>query len=120
MVSKSDYIPLSQTIGLDAAVNKKLSAANEIHRHVRKGRVLAVSALHGIQAELLEMKPSHGSKVTGKPISKLSLPKGSVIGAILHHNLVEIAMGDSIITSGDRVIVFCLPDAIDKITELFN
>lgn len=120
MVSKSDYIPLSQTIGLDAAVNKKLSAANEIHRHVRKGRVLAVSALHGIQAELLEMKPSPGSKVAGKPIRKLSLPKGSVIGAILHDNKVEIAMGDSVITTGDRVIVFSLPDAIDKITELFN
>lgn len=120
MVSKADYIPLSQTIGLDAAVNKKLAAANEIHRHVRKGNVLAVSALHGIQAELLELSPSPGKKITGRPIRKLPLPKGSVIGAILHENRVEIAMGDSIINTGDRVIVFCLPDAIDKVTDLFH
>jgi trk system potassium uptake protein len=120
MVSKSDYIPLSQTIGLDAAVNKKLAAANEIHRYVRKGKVLAVSALHGIQAELLELSPSPGRKITGKPVSKLSLPKGAVIGAILRGDHVEIAMGESVINSGDRVIVFCLPNAIDKVTDLFH
>jgi trk system potassium uptake protein len=120
MVSKSDYIPLSQTIGLDAAVNKKLSAANEIHRQIREGRVIAVSALHGIQAELLELKPSPGRKVTGRPLKDIKLPEGSVIGAILHDQKIEIAVGNSVIEPGDRVIVFCLSDVVDHITSLFH
>src|SRR5699024_9495433 len=40
LVSKSDYIPLIQAIGLDAAINKKSAASNEIHRHVRSGNII--------------------------------------------------------------------------------
>lgn len=120
LVSKSDYIPLSQTIGLDAAVNKKSAASNEIHRHVRKGRVLSVTALQGIKAEVIELQAAEKSKVIKKPIHKISWPDGCVVGGILSNGSVEIATGKSQINAGDRVIIFCLPDAVDKITSLFN
>lgn len=68
MVSKSDYIPLSQTIGLDSSVNKKLSAANEIHRHVRGKNLMNTAALNGIEAEILEMKLSSSSPFINKPL----------------------------------------------------
>lgn len=120
LVSKSDYIPLSQTIGLDAAVNKKSAASNEIHRHVRGGRVISVTSLQGIKAEVIELQAAPGSKVVKKPIHKLSFPEGCVVGGILSNGSVEIATGRSQIRPNDRVIIFCLPEAIDKVTRLFN
>lgn len=120
LVSKSDYIPLSQTIGLDAAINKKSAASNEIHRHVRGGRVISVTALQGIKAEVIELQAAPKSKVTKNPISKLNLPKGCVIGGILSNGSSYIATGESQIQAKDRVIIFCLPEAIDKVTSLFK
>jgi trk system potassium uptake protein TrkA len=119
MVSKSDYIPLSQTIGLDAAVNKKLAASNEIHRMVRKGSVLSVAALHGIKAEVLEFEAAATSKITGHTMAKLVFPKGCVVGGIIRNGVAEVATGNTIVEAGDRVIVFCLPESIDKITSYF-
>ena len=42
LVDKVNYIPLTQTIGLDSLINKKLIAANNISRFIRKSEVLGV------------------------------------------------------------------------------
>lgn len=120
LVSKPNYIPLSQTIGLDSSVNKKLSAANEIHQHVRGENLLHVSALSGIEAEILEFQISANSKFANKPISKITFPEGSVIGGIITQGKARIAVGDSIILPGDSVIVFCQSNVIDEVTSKFS
>ncbi len=120
LVSKPDFIPLSQTIGLDSVVNKKVAASNEIHRFVRKGRVISVTELRGIKAEVLELIASKDSKIVGKRIQDLKLPDGCIIGGILCNGCVEIATGSTQIKVNDRVMIFCLPEAIDKITQLFQ
>lgn len=120
LVSKPDFIPMAQTIGLDAIINKKASASNEIHRFVRKGNVVSVAELRGIKAEVIELEAKEGSEITKKPIKKLKLPGGCVVGAILCDQQVEIVIGATQIKAKDRVIVFCLPSAIDKVTGLFQ
>lgn len=120
LVSKPDFIPLAQTIGLDAVVNKKVAASNEIHRHVRSGQVISVTELRGIKAEVIELLAAEKSKVIGKQIQKLKLPDGCIIGGVLCQGSVEIATGKTEIKAGDRVMVFCLPEAIEKITNLFS
>lgn len=120
LISRPDYIPLSQTIGLDAAVNKKTAASNEIHRHVRGGRVISVTALRGIKAEVIELQATEDSRIVKKPIHRISFPDGCVVGGILRGGMVEIATGQSQIRPGDRVIIFCLPEAVYQITALFK
>lgn len=120
LVSKAEYLPLSQTIGLDAAVNVKASASDEIHRHVRTGELITVKALKGIKAEVFEVVASNRCKVIDKPIHQLNLPDGAVLGGILRNGNVEIAIGSSVIREGDRVIVFALPQAINKVVKLFQ
>ncbi|HLR26070.1 MAG TPA: TrkA C-terminal domain-containing protein, partial [Fodinibius sp.] len=120
LVSKSDYIPLSKTIGLDAAINKKSAASNEIHRHVLGGQIISVTALQGIKAEVIELQAAPKSKIVKKPIHKIKFPEGCVIGGILSNGSADIATGQSQIKPNDRVIIFCLPAAVDKITSLFE
>ena len=120
LVSKPDFIPLSQTIGLDAVINKKVAASNEIHRYVRRGRVISVTELRGIKAEVIELQASPKSKVVNKQIKKMKLPDGCVIGGVLCNGDVEIATGDTEIKANDRVMVFCLPEAVDRVTQLFQ
>jgi trk system potassium uptake protein TrkA len=92
LVDKVDYIPLTQTIGLDSLINKKLIAANSISRFIRKK----------------------------DPIKNLGFPKGAIVGGIVRGNESYIATGNTEIKSNDRVVVFCLPDAVKKVEKFFK
>jgi trk system potassium uptake protein TrkA len=119
-VEKLDYIPLANTIGIDALVNKKLSAANAILKFVRKGEIVSVATLHGIEAEVIEMVAQKGSPVTKKPLKDLKFPGGAIIGCVIHNGSVAIPVGSTRINPQDRVVVFTLPKAIKDVEQLFS
>ncbi|MDZ7720344.1 MAG: Trk system potassium transporter TrkA [Balneolaceae bacterium] len=119
LVSKPQYTPLSQTIGIDAVVNVKASASDEIHRHIRQGQLLTVKALHGIKAEIMEVVAGKNCDISNSPIHSIHIPDGIVIGGILSGDSAEVATGDSVIKKGDRVIVLALPNAIHQVEKLF-
>ncbi len=120
LVDKVDYIPLTQTIGLDSLINKKLIAANSISRFIRRGELVAYASLEGIDAEVIEFIAQSGSDVTKDYIKDLSFPKGAIIGGIVRGEDTFIATGNIQIKPNDRVVVFCLPDALKKVEKLFR
>ena len=63
LVDDSDYFELSESIGVDTLINKKLLAANEIFRFIRKGNILELNKLNNMNAEVLEFLVSSNSKV---------------------------------------------------------
>jgi trk system potassium uptake protein TrkA len=120
LVENMDYINISQTIGIDTLINKKLIAASSIFRHIRKGEILALANLHNIDAEVFEFEVQPNAKVTKKPIKDLRFPRDAVFGGIIRDEKAYMSFGDFQIKSGDKAIVFCLPEAISIVEELFN
>lgn len=119
LVDKVDYIPLTQTIGLDSLINKKLTAANNIVRFIKKGGLISYSTLEGIDAVLLEYVAQPGSHITQSNLAKLELPKGTIIGGFIRNDEGHIGVGDSKINAGDKVVVFSLPDVVEKLEKFF-
>ena len=120
LVDKVDYIPLTQTIGLDSLINKKLIAANNISRFIHKSDVIVIATLEGIDADVLEFKVQPHSAITKHKISEIDFPKGSIVGGFIRGEEISIATGDSKINAGDKVVVFCLPDIALKVEKLFK
>ncbi len=119
LVENMDYFQLSHSIGIDTLINKKLLAANNIFRHIRKGEVVALMRLNNINAEILEFEVKPTSKVTGELIRELDFPRSATIGGVVRDGKGIIALGGFEIQAGDRVVVCCLPNAIPKIERLF-
>jgi trk system potassium uptake protein TrkA len=119
LVENMDYFQLSHSIGIDTLINKKLLAANNIFRYVRRGEVVAMTKLNNMNAELLEFKVSSNSKVCNKKIKDLNFPVSAIIGGVIRNGKGIIALGDFEIRSGDRVVACCLPQAIGKVEKLF-
>ncbi len=119
LVENMDYFQLSQSIGVDTLINKKLLAANNIFRYVRRGEVVALTRLNNLNAEILEFEVKATSKVNGQIIRELEFPRKAIIGGIVRNGKGNIALGDFRIEEGDRVVVCCLPDSISKIERLF-
>ncbi|AOW21772.1 Trk system potassium transporter TrkA [Urechidicola croceus] len=120
LVENMDYINISQTIGIDTLINKKLLAASEIFKHVRKGEVLALANLKHVDAEVLEFEVVPNSKVTKNLIKDIKLTRSAVFGGVIRNGKALMTFGDFQIKAGDKTVVFCLPDAISDVEELFK
>ncbi|MCP4836784.1 MAG: Trk system potassium transporter TrkA, partial [Phycisphaera sp.] len=103
MVNKEDYVVLASTIGLDVALNKKMLAGSEILRFIRRGELLSVARLHGVEADVVEVVASPGSKVTRHPLAKLRSQLGGkiIIGGVRRDGQWEIGLGDTQIGPGE-------------------
>jgi len=119
LVENMDYFQLSHSIGIDTLINKKLLAANNIFRYIRKGEVVAMTKLNNMNAELLEFEVTPSSKVCDKLIRDIELPRSAIIGGIIRNGEGMIGLGDFEIKNCDRIVVCCLPQAIGKVEKLF-
>ena len=119
LVENMDYFQLSQSIGIDTLINKKLLAANNIFRYIRRGEVVAMTKLNNMNTELLEFVVKPDSKIRDKKIKDINFPRSAIIGGVIRENEGIIPLGDFTIATGDRVVVCCLPNAISQVEKLF-
>lgn len=120
LVENINYIGLSQSIGIDALLNKKIIAANTIFKYIRKADIVSIKNLQGTEAEVMEFHVKEGQAVTKAPIKDLNLPKDAFVGGVVRNGFGMISLGDFQIQADDRVVVFCMPGAISKIESFFS
>ncbi len=119
-VENIDYIHLSQAIGIDTLINKKIIAASNIFKYVRKGQVSSVANLHGVDAEIIEFIVKKNSKITKAPIKDLNFPKTANISGVIRDKKGIIPFGSFQFSEGDKAIVFSLTESIHKIERYFQ
>ena len=119
LLSKSAYIPISQSIGLDAAVSRKLAVSREVLRYLRGAHVRSAATVHGLDAEILELVADEGAPITRAPLMKQKLPRGILLGAVVG-NRVEIATGSTVVEPGTRSVVFATPERVAEVEPLFS
>jgi len=120
MVENMDYIHLSQNIGVDTLINKKLISANFIFRYIRKGEVLNLTSIHGVDAEILEFEVKPSSKILEQELRNLDLPKTSVIGGVIRKGRGLAVRGNFKFEPKDRVVVLSKPECIHKVESFFK
>jgi len=120
LVENMNYIHLSQNIGVDTMINKKLIAANFIFRYIRQGEVISLTSLHGVDAEIVEFEVNEGSKVNGRSIRDIGFPKSAIVGGVIRHGKSFTPDGDFVFQSLDHVVVLARPECIHKVEGLFK
>jgi trk system potassium uptake protein TrkA len=119
-VGKKEYIGIvNQLRLLDRIVDPRLAMVNSILHFVRGKNVQAAAILARLPGELIEMKLSPKHKWAGKAIQDLKIPEGVIIVAVLRSGQIKTATGDLELAAGDRVVVYCLPDAVERMEPLF-
>lgn len=119
LVENLDYIQISQSIGIDTILNKKLIAASHIIKYSMADEVTLLKCLSGINSDIVELIARPGSAVTKKPIRELKMPEGAIIGGVIRESESFIAVGDFQIMENDKVVVFALPGTRYKVEKLF-
>lgn len=120
LVENIDYIHLSQNIGVDTMINKKLIAASFIFRHIRKGEVLNLISIHGVDGELLEFEVKPNSKILNIEIKDLDFPRSAIIGGVIRNNRGITVRGNFTFQEKDRVVVLSKPECIRTVEGFFK
>ncbi len=115
-----DYVPVFGSIGMDVVINPRLITVSSILQHIARGPIIGVAKLFDkTEAEATEMIAESGSKIVGKELSKVSFPKGSILGTVIKNGTMILPYGECVLNPGDRAIVFYMPEAREKVQALF-
>ena len=119
LVSRQEYMPIVKAIGLDVAVNTRIITSNTILKFIRRGAILSLKTLRGIEAETIEFEVSEKCKLIDRKLKEIEFPPGVIVGALVHHDEVTVPVGDTVINANDRVIVFSVPQSVKKVEKMF-
>jgi trk/ktr system potassium uptake protein len=124
LINKPAYVDLVQGGVIDVAISPQQTTIGSLLTHVRRGDVVNVHSLRRGAAEAIEAI-AHGdkltSKVVGRTIADVDLPKGTTIGAIVRGNEVIIAHDEVVVESDDHIILFVVDKRrIPEVERLFQ
>ncbi len=124
LINRASYVDLVEAGSIDIAISPQQVTIGSLLAHVRRGDVVKVHSLRRGAAEAIEAI-AHGtekdSKVVGRAIEDIELPKGAAIVALVREEEVIMAHHDTVIQSDDHVIMF-LTDRrrIERLEKLFQ
>ncbi|WP_227817347.1 Trk system potassium transporter TrkA [Nitrogeniibacter aestuarii] len=134
LINRKSYVDLVQGGHIDIAISPAQTSIGSLLAHVRRGDVVAVHSLRRGAAEALEII-AHGdeknSKVVGRQIEQIRLPRGATIGAIVREvgkteekpgrATVVMPHHDTVIEPEDHLIVFCTSKKlVRQVEKLFQ
>jgi trk system potassium uptake protein TrkA len=124
LINRASYVDLVESGIIDIAISPQLATIGTLLTRIRRGDVVVVHSLRRGAAEAIEAV-AHGdqrtSKVVGRAIEDIKLPKGTTIGAIVRGDDVIIAHHDTVIEAEDHVILFLMDkNRISEVERLFQ
>ncbi|MGY0398565.1 MAG: Trk system potassium transporter TrkA [Ostreibacterium sp.] len=119
LVNNTDYMRLSQAIGIDSFINKKLLTANAILKYVRKGKVLDVVNLYDLETGVMEFRVNENSKIVNCVLGELNFPVGAVIGGVIRNGKGYMPDKNFVIEAFDRVVIFSQTGCRQKVEGFF-
>ncbi|MBU4371586.1 MAG: Trk system potassium transporter TrkA [Proteobacteria bacterium] len=120
LINRIDYIPLVSRVGIDGVINPRHAAISRILHYIRKGKVISATPLRDEKAEAFEFIALETSEITDRPFKEIHFPSGTIVGAICRGEEIIIPDGDSVIRSGDHVVIFTPCSAIGELEKLLT
>jgi len=124
LINKPAYAELVEAGTIDIAISPQQITLGALLAHVRRGDVVKVHALRRGAAEAIEAVAHgdrHESRVVGRAIEEIRLPRGATISAIVRGEQALMAHHDTVIEADDHVILFITDRRqIDEVERLFE
>lgn len=117
--SKREYEEIFGMSGIDAAVGYYHVVANEIIKEtVHNYEVMLL--LEKFSEEFFDLKVTSESRIAGKRLCEIDMPKMSTIALVVKEGRAIIPTGDTVIEEGDKVFIYAKQSAIAKLEWMFK
>ena len=120
LINKPSYIPLINTLGVNSVISPAQITVSSILSKIRSGSIRAIHSIIEDKGEFIEARALESSKIVGKSLKDLKLPKSICVGAIFRGDDLIIPQGDTIIEVNDIIIVFSDNNSIKKLESILS
>ena len=120
LINKPSYIPLINTLGVNSVISPAQITVSSILSKIRSGSIRAIHSIIEDKGEFIEARALESSKIVGKPLKDLKLPKSICVGAIFRGDDLIIPQGDTIIEVNDIIVVFSDNNSIKKLESILS
>lgn len=120
LVNQPKYVSLAPTLGVDVCISPRLATAAAIIKYVRQAEVVSMAMVEQSDSEVIEFSLPGDSPILHRPLRTLTMPTGSIVGAIVRGDQAIVPDGDDHFEAGDHVIVFSLPEAAAEVGKFFS
>ena len=118
VVSREEFTPLVDALGIDASFSPRLVTAEAILRAVRGPNVHGMYLLSG-GAEVVEVQAGAGCKAEGRTVEAANSDALTHVSAIVRNDRVLIPTKDERLKAGDRLVVFNVRQGVAKLQQTF-
>lgn len=119
-VENIDYVSMAESLDIGTIINKKITAASYIYQMLLDTNVYNIRFLPTADADVAEIVPAEGSKITRKPVKDLGLPHGITIGGLVRDEKGMLVSGNTQIQAGDSVVIFAHQMDLRNLEKLFK
>jgi trk system potassium uptake protein TrkA len=119
VVSREEFTPLVDALGIDAAFSPRLVTAEAILRSVRGGNVHGMYLLLG-GAEVLEVQAEAGCRAEGRSVGEAGKYAHTRIAALARDGQVIIPRGKERVEPGDRLVLFNAIRGVADVASTFG
>lgn len=119
-VENIDFIDLAENIGVGSIINTKLIAAANIYRHTTNVDIKCLRFLTVSEAEVFEIEAVEGAKITKGSLRKINFPNNATVGGVIRGEESIIALGNTVIQAGDKVVIFAEQNVVEKVIKMFQ
>jgi trk system potassium uptake protein TrkA len=117
-VSKADNRRLFERVGIDVALSARGAATASVLHQIEGGTSSLLAVLEEGEGRILEFEVPPA--LHGKPLRELSLPRDSIVGAILRGSGAIVPRGIDHLQAGDHLLIFCTRAAVDDVRAFFS
>lgn len=117
-VVKMFNIPLFEQVGIDVAVSTKFAALHEVKNLFSERNVGILATVEQGKGQVLDIVIPEDFET--KKLMEIKLPTRAVVGIVNRHKRVIIPKGDTLIMSGDEVIIFTRDEDAQQIKDFFK
>jgi len=119
VVSREEFMPLVDALGIDAAFSPRLVTAEAILRAVRGPNVHGMYLLSG-GAEVVEVQADRGCRAEGRTVAQANTHALTHVTAIVRGGRVLIPKDADRLEAGDRLVVFNTRQGLAALDKTFD
>ena len=105
-------------LGVRFTVSAAQSILSLIEHEVPDHRVVNMLNLRHENLEIIELNVSHGSPIVGQPVKAIRMPQNTRLISVTRDNQSSIAVGDTVVQPGDRVMAILEPSKEDELVTM--
>lgn len=107
-------------LGMDNAVSSTEIITRLIEKEIESAGVRLLASLNKGKASICEITIPENSKLDGRALKDIELPKSSLIVSVTHNENLIIPQGDTKIYSGDEVVAVCDLNTQKQLLKIFS